>query len=168
MDRNDRIDQLTKLATEMKEKQTEIYKLEAQLKKTQEEFNKLSSFEIPIVMSEIGMKSFTLSDGTHFAIVPVFVVKAPKDKMEAIDEWLTDQGHEGMVKTNIDVSLPKTSKRLAEIKSALDKIGIEYGITKGIHYQTLNRWGREMEDEGLVIPEDLFDIYRGNKTIIEG
>jgi hypothetical protein len=44
---------------------------------------------------------------------------------------------------------------------------IEYEIKKSIHYQTLNKWGREMEEEGMVIPEDIFTIYRSTKTIIE-
>jgi hypothetical protein len=151
----------------MREKQKSIDRLKTLLDKEQYEFDTISSREIPILMAELRMKTFTLDDGTYFAVVPVLKVTAPKDRMDDIDEWLSNNGHPGMVKTNIDVSLPKASERLPEITQTLTKMGIDYQVTKAIHYMTLNKWAREMETEGMVIPEDLFSVFRSNKTIIE-
>lgn len=167
MNRNDIIEQLTDKAKEMKQKEAEIKRLKHELEQAEYQYDTLSSHEIPLLMSEIGMRSFTLDDGTHFLVKPILVINAPKDKIDAIDTWLTEHGHGGMVKTNIDVSLPRASKRLDEIKHVLEEMGIEYEVTKRIHHMTLGKWGREMEEEGMVIPEDLFSVYRTNKTYIE-
>jgi len=167
MNRNDHIELLTNKAKEMKEKELAIKRLKNELEQYEKQYNDLSSFEIPFLMSEIGMQSFTLSDGTHFIVKPIIIINAPKDKIDAIDDWLTNHGHGGMVKTNIDVSLPKASQRLAEIQEVLEKMGIDYEVTKRIHHMTLGKWAREMESEGMVIPEDLFSVFRTNKTYIE-
>lgn len=170
MDRNDKLEQLATLANRMKEKQRAIDDLEKRLENEKYEYENISSKEIPILMSELRMKSFTLDDGTFFNVVPVLKVTAPKNKINEIEDWLNNNGHGGLVKTNIDVSLPRTSDKLPDITKiikVLDTMGIEYEVKKGIHYQTLNKWGREMEEEGMVIPEDLFSVFRTNKTIIE-
>ena len=167
MNRDDKIDQLTNLATEMRKKQKIISALQKQIEQEQYEFDTLSSKEIPIIMADLRMNSFTLDDGTYFAVVPVLKINAPKDRMEDIDDWLSDNGHPGMVKTNVVVNFPKGSNEIELVTQALDKIKVDYEVTKTIHYQTLNKWGREMELEGMVIPEELFNVYRSNKTIIE-
>lgn len=167
MDRNDKIEQLQYKAKEMRDKQNEIKRLKERLEQLEYRYNTLSADEIPSLMSEIGMRSFSLDDGTHFLIKPILIINAPKEKMDAIDDWLTEHGHGGMVKTNIDVSLPKASERLKDITETLDEMGIDYAVTKRIHHMTLGKWGREMDEEGMVIPEDLFSVYRTNKTIID-
>jgi hypothetical protein len=167
MNRDDKITQLTNLANQMRDKQRTIDKLQKQLEQTQYEFNTLSSHEIPIIMSDLRMSQFTLDDGTFFAVVPVLKVTASKDRMDEIDDWLSNNGHSGLVRTHIDVNLPRGSNKLAEITQKLDTIGIQYEVNKAINYQTLNKWAREMETEGMVIPDDLFGVFRSNKTIIE-
>jgi len=166
MNRDDKIKQLTDLATQMKEKEKTIQRLQKQLETIQYEYDTLSSHEIPIIMAELHMRGFTLDDGTFFAVVPILKVTAPKDRINDIDNWLTNNGHEGMVKTNIAIALPKGSNKIEEVTQALSAIGVDAEVTKTINYQTLNKWGREMENEGMVIP-DLFNVFRSNKTIIE-
>ena len=165
--KDDRIAQLTNLAETMKGKLRIIEELQTLLERTKSEYDNLSSREIPMLMAELGFKQFTLDDGTFFAVVPVLKVTAPKDKMNDIDEWLTEHGHGGMVRTKLDLELPKASNKLPEVIKALNRMGVGYEVSKTIHFQTLNKWGREMESEGMVIPEELFTVWRSNKTIIE-
>jgi hypothetical protein len=154
----------------MKEKELAIKRLKNELEQYEKQYNDLSSFEIPFLMSEIGLQSFTLSDGTHFVVKPILQISLPVSdqlRVEIADRWLTDHGHGGMVKTNIDVSLPKASQRLPEIEQALSNLGVEYSIKKAIHPMTLKGWGNEMERNGMVIPEDIFSVFRTHKTYIE-
>jgi hypothetical protein len=119
-------------------------------------------------MAEISLKQFALDDGTQVKVMPVFVISSPsKDNIDRVDEWLTSHGHGGMVKKHLDIPLPKSEEDIEEITSVLFLNDIEYELKKSIHYQTLNKWGREMEEEGMVIPEDIFSVYRSTKTIIE-
>jgi hypothetical protein len=169
MNRDDRIEQLTNLATQMREKDKSIKRLQKELEQEQNIFEQLSSKDIPILMSELRMRSFTLDDGTYFSVVPVLKVTAPKDKMDDIDNWLSSNGHSGMVKKHLDVPLTTgiSAGAINKIKVALHNLGYECIENKSIHYQTLNKWAREMEMEGMVIPEELFTIFRSNKTIID-
>jgi hypothetical protein len=163
MNTNDRLDELKSLAIEMKETEEEIKDLEKQLEDAKERHKILSSVDIPTVMSELGFKNFTLSDGTHFSIKPVFVVNTPPaEKMDAVDNWLTQHNHGGMVKYTINIG----KKYLPEVEELLDNNKIDYETKKTIHWQTLNAWAREMEINSMVIPEDIFTIYRSTKTVI--
>lgn len=166
---SDTIKAIVKLAEEMVEIESQIEYLRNTLKTKEDQFKQISSNELPIMMSQIGLSRFGLANGLTIAVKPVLIVNTPaQNRMEDIDNWLTEQGHGGMVKTNIDVSLPKASQRLPDIKQALDNIKVDYSIKKTIHYQTLNAWAREMEGNNMVIPEDLFNVYRNNITVIEG
>ena len=163
-----RLKTLSILANEMKQEEREIQKLEMLLEKAKERHKQLSADEIPSYMADLGLTQFALTDGTKFKIVPIFDVRLPKERMEIADTWLEENGHTGLIKTKIDVSVSKLSEKIAAIKQALDQIGIKYDIQKTIHYQTLNAWAREIEAEGMVIPENIFNVYRSTKTVIEG
>jgi len=112
------------------------------------------------------MASFRLQDGTKFEVKPLLVVNAPKENMEEIDQWLDANGHSGMVK--IAILLPKsTPKELySKLIGAFHDENIDVEVTKTIHWQTLNKWAREMEEEGYTIPEDIFKVYRAMKATI--
>jgi len=164
---SDTINKIVQLAEEMIEIDRQIEQLKTILKTKEDQFKQISSNELPVLMAQIGLNRFALASGMSIAVKPVLIVNVPKDGIEQVDTWLTSQGHGGMVKTNIDVSLPKASEKLPDIKQALDNLKIDYSIKKTIHYQTLNAWGREMEGNNIVIPEDIFNVYRNNITVID-
>jgi hypothetical protein len=162
----DKIQTLTNKASELKVMTEHLEYLQEAVKKAEETIKNLSEQELPMLMNEIGMQQFKLQDGTKFEVKPILAVNAPKEKMEEIDEWLDNNGHSGLVKTTILV--PKTvphdalEKLLIEFKAQ----GFDFDVTKSIHWQTLNKWAREMEEEGYAIPEDLFKVYRAMKAFI--
>jgi hypothetical protein len=158
---------LAKLANKLKTTENEIAELERQLKGKKDIADQLSNIDIPEYMAELGLSSFALKDGTKLAVKPILDVRLPKGMEDEADRWLESHGHGGMVKTKIDVTMSKLSTKIKQIKEALDKLNIPYEVQKTIHYQTLNKWEREMEQEELVIPEEIFSIFRGNKVIIE-
>jgi len=156
---------IVSLANEMKDKERKIAELKRQLEHEELLFERISSQEMPMLMSEIGLRKFILEDGTEIHIQPVFKINTPKDKMEAIDQWLENNGHGGMVKTNINISNLR-KEDIETLKALFAEYNIKPEVIKSINWQTLNAWGREMEREGMVIPEDLFSIFRSQKTVI--
>jgi hypothetical protein len=165
---SDSIKAIVAKAQEMREVEKRIKLLKHELEFYEQKHKTISSDELPSMMADIRLKQFALDDGTQLKVIPVFVVNSPpKDKLDEVDKWLTDNGHGGMVKKHIDVQLPKSDEEVREIECILVENDIEYELKKSIHYQTLNKWGREMEEEGMVIPEDIFTIYRSTKTVIE-
>jgi hypothetical protein len=162
----DKLQALTKKASELKVLTDHADYLEHALKDTQDKVKNVAEQELPALMQEIGMTEFKLQDGTKFVVKPIMVVTLPKEKTELADEWLDSHGHGGMMKTVIAV--PKTIPKevIEEVLNTVREHGYEVDVTKSIHWQTLQKWAREVEEEGMVIPEDIFQVYRAMKAFI--
>jgi hypothetical protein len=165
---NDRLVEIADLGKDFVDTNNEISHLEGRLADLKKKFNRLSTEIIPYAMQSIGMTSFEIGNRYTIKTQPVLVVKTDKEKMQEIDSWLDQHGHSGMVKFKLEVFLPKNVNKevIGELQDQIEAFGFEYSLTKSIHYQTLNKWSREMEENGEVIPMDLFDVYRGTKTVI--
>lgn len=167
---SDRIKNIVTLASEMRDLENTIEELEATLKAKKEQFRRISATELPLLMGEIGLRQFKLSDGTSLLIKPILQVTLPvsdQPKVEIADQWLKDNGHDGLVKTNIDVSGVNEPQKIMEIKQALERLRVQYNIKKAIHPSTLRGWANEMERNGMVIPEGIFNVFRSFITVIE-
>lgn len=162
-----RLQSIANLANEMKILEQEIEELKELLKEKTRQHNEISAMRFPELMAEIGLQQFRLTDGTSLAIVPVFTISIPKERMSIANEWLVANNHDGMVKTRIN--LPRTDDEVIRdiIAQAQKRVKGLVTSERTINWQTLNAWGREMEQEGYVIPENIFNIFRSNKTIIE-
>jgi len=165
---NDRLMEISTLGRSFVDLNNEIQELEGRLSEAKKKFNYLSSELLPYAMQTIGMTSFEIGNRYTIKTQPVLVVKAEKEKMQEIDSWLDANGHAGMVKFKLEVFLPKSiaKEELGAIEDQIERMGYEYSITKSIHYQTLNKWSREMDENGEVIPDEIFNVYRGTKTVI--
>jgi hypothetical protein len=160
---------VSQLAKEMTSLDKDIKELEAKLRAKQDRYQQISASELPDLMSEIGMREFRLNTGEKLKIIPVLKVSVPKERMDTAEEWLDENGHSGLVKTKVEVPLPRSldEETIQQIKEAISALGLDFKLDKSIHHMTLNKWGREMDEEGMVIPEDIFNVFRTNVTIIE-
>jgi hypothetical protein len=165
MIREDKLDTIRRLAHTMKKIGDQIDEAENYLKTLKEEYNKISAVELPEQMAEVDLQRFVLQDGTRFTVKPVVSIK-PID-MDAADEWLSENGHSGMVKLQIEVPRGTDPEIMNKILTYIKNQGVQPEYKKAIHPQTLARWCREMDTEGLVIPDELFAIFRTNKTVID-
>jgi hypothetical protein len=150
--------------------QNEIKQLENLLESRKKQFNFVSEVEIPDAMAQVKMREFSLTNGFRLKIKPVLVVSLPKEKVGEADAWLIENGHDGMMKHQIEIPLPKgiAQEDLNALKERIDSMGYAFTDSKSIHYQTLNKWAREMTEEGETIPEEIFKVFRGQKTEITG
>jgi hypothetical protein len=112
------------------------------------------------------MLQFKLITGHTIEVEPFLRVSYPKDRIEEVDRWLQKHGHKGLVKRQLIVVIPREDdpKKANPIIAAIKKSGYAIVDKKDIHYQTLNKWGREMDENGEVIPEDVFGVYRGRQA----
>jgi len=165
-------DKLTRIATLGKDfvsLANEIADIESLLKDKKKIFERLSTDIIPDAMHSVGMTAFEIGNRYTLKVAPVLVVKLPKENVDEADAWLDANGHGGMMKRKIEVFVPKNvdPEQLENLKRGIEALEFDYEEGKSIHYQTLNKWSREMESEGEVIPETIFEVYRSSKTVIE-
>ncbi len=165
---NNKLMEISDLGKDFVDTHNEIEFLEGRLADAKKKYNRLSTELLPYAMQAVGMTSFEIGNRYTIKTEPVLVVKTDKEKMQEIDQWLDSHGHSGMVKFKLEVFLPKAVDKvtLDELQGAIEQFGFEYSLTKNIHFQTLGKWAREMEESGEVIPMDLFNVYRGTKTVI--
>jgi hypothetical protein len=165
---DNQLTKISQLGNEYIRLSNEVMQLENLLELRKRQLNIISSKELPDAMATIHMTEFKLMNGYRLRVKPILVCKLLKEKADEADQWLATHGHDGMVKRNLAIELPKTvdSESYQALTAAIEQQGFKYNDTKVIHPQTLNRWAREMEEEGEVIPEDIFSVFRGKKTEI--
>ena len=161
-----RLSRISSLANEMKRLATEIYQTKNQLEILESQYNQISAIELPEIMSEVGMRHFALTDGTEFTVEPVLAISIKDGEMDNADKWLTLNGHDGMIKMQINLPRGITHQTLNDILTFIRRQQIRAEYKKYIHWQTLAKWGREMDAESMVIPEEIFNVFRSNKTTI--
>lgn len=143
---------------------------EALLKQLKEELRRVQENELPDAMAEAGMAEFKLTNGGKVTIKPFVNCVMRKDfKREAVD-WLDSNGHGGLVKREISVTIPKGKKAeelRAKVSKALTDVGVPFEEEANVHPQTLSAWAREMTEDNRAIPEQLFSVYTGRKAVVK-
>ena len=164
------LNSISKLGIDYVMVRNNILKLKNELERQEKAFKHLSETVIPEVMQKAHMTSFGLANGFKLEVKPFVIVTLPKENADIADTWLDENGHSGMVKHHLDIHIPKGTDPniVAQLKKNIEASGYECSDNKTIHYQTLNKWSREMVAEGETIPEDIFTVYRGYKTEIKG
>ena len=166
---DDKIRKIASLGKEFIDLTREIEEIEYELNQKKKVYNRLSTETIPEAMHSVGMTAFEIGNQYTISVAPVLVVKLDNSKVDAADVWLDKHGHSGMVKRRIEIFIPKDvdKKELENLKTGIEALDFDYSENSNIHYQTLNAWARHMDENGEVIPTDIFSVYRSNKTVIK-
>ena len=166
---DDQLSKISQLGIDYVVTRNNIIKLKNDLDRQERQLKHLSEVVIPEAMQKVNMRSFGLENGFKLEVKPVIFVTLPKDKADEADAWLDANGHGGMVKFHLDIHLPKgtSQENISNLKRSIERFGYEYSENKSIHFQTLNKWAREMEEENETIPENIFKVFRGFKTEIK-
>lgn len=162
------LSKVSDLAEQIQNKKADISAAEAALKEQKEELRNLEEHELPNLMAEIGVASFTLSDGSQVDIKPIYAAHISKEKQEAAWKWLRDNGHGDIIKNTISLSFKKgEDAEAAKFMEEAKKAGIEPEQKTGVHHQTLKGWVTDMVTEGHEFPMELFGAYVSQKAIIK-
>lgn len=115
-------------------------------------------------MAQCGVDELKLPDGTKFKIMLMVSGSLPKEAedpagREAAIAWLTDNGHAGLLKTEINVQFEKSGHNMAlDLQQRLIEEGLPATLETGVHAATLQAWARELIKAGDTIPEDTMKL----------
>ena len=103
------LESVSSLLQEQLKIETEIEIAELELQNKKEKFRKLSEEIIPSKMTELGMTSTTMLDGSKVDVVENIYVSIPKDpdKSRACYNWLEDNGLGDIIKNQVGMSFGK-------------------------------------------------------------
>ena len=81
---------------------------------------------------------------------------------------LTENGHIGMIKRKLEIEIPSglSNEQLENIKLAIEAFPVNYEEVRFAHWNTIQSWANEMNNAGEIVPEDIFSVFRSNKTTI--
>ena len=159
---------VAELARLIRDKEVDIESLENSLKDRKKQLQKLTDEEMPAMLAEIGMSSFTLEDGSTVEIKQTYGASIlVKNRPEAF-EWLRDKGHDDIIKNTVLCQFGRGEDDQASDFSAFaQKQGFLPEQKTEVHPQTLRAFVKERCEAGEEFPMELFGAWVGQRAVIK-
>jgi len=167
----DRTTNINKLADKIKELQAvekAIELDEKQIKEKKKHLEYLSGEIIPTMLSEMGLSSLKLQDGSSVEVKTNYSATITQANKEAAFNWLRENGLGDIIKNEISVSFGRNEdNKAADYANLARGQGLEPKQKLKVEPMTLKALVRERIEAGKEMPTEIFNIYVGNKTTIK-
>jgi hypothetical protein len=147
------------------ERASEARKLaEANLQNSKHAEEQLLNRDIPELLAKMRLDECTTASGIQVKVKRDIKAALPgheriEARMGAL-RWLVEQGHGGVIKNHVSVSLERgDDARADELVVELSTRGYAVEAKKDVHASTLGALVRELVAEGKVVPRDLFNLF---------
>ena len=157
------------LAKKQKNQEQKVKDLEAELKEAKKELLRISDEEIPNLMSETGLSSLKLDDGSSLDIKNIYGASILVANREKANDWLREHGHDDIIKNRVVATFGRGQEDDAKVfmRVAYDN-GVATDQESKIEPQTLKAWVKERMEAGEEFPTELFGAFMGQRAIIKG
>ena len=173
-DQTDVIDQtknINSLATQVKKLKAledEIKNDEELMKKKKKNLEQISGELIPTLLSEMGLSSLKLADGSSVDVKPHYSATISVANREKAYSWLRQNGLGDIIKNEISVSFGRgEDNKAAEYANLAKGQGFQPTQKLKVEPMTLKALVRERIEAGKQVPTDIFNVFVGNRTIIK-
>jgi len=168
LDRTENIKSLASQVKNLKELEDELKADEESLKNKKKEIERISGEVIPTMLSEMGLSSLKLADGSAVDVKPYYTANISIANREAAYGWLRSNGLGDIIKNDITVSFGRDEDNKATTYVHLAK-GQGYQPTQKLKVEpmTLKALVRERIEAGKPLPTEIFNVFIGNKTTIK-
>jgi len=164
----DRTENITSLADQVKK----LRDLEDQLKVDEEllkdkkrDIEKISGEIIPTLLSEMGLSSLKLADGSAVEVKPYYSANISIKNREAAYNWLRENGLGDIIKNDVTVSFGRNEdNKAAEYANLAKSQGFQPTQKLKVEPMTLKALVRERIENGKDMPMDIFNVFVGNRT----
>ena len=165
LDRTENIKSLANQVKSLKELEDEIKADEESLKNKKKEIERISGEVIPTMLSEMGLSSLKLADGSAVDVKPYYTANISIANREAAYGWLRSNGLGDIIKNDITVSFGRNEdNKAAEYANLARGQGFEPTQKLKVEPMTLKAMVRERIEKGLDMPMDTFNVFVGNRT----
>ena len=168
LDRTENIKSLANQVKKLRDLEDEFKAEEEALKNKKREIEKVSGEVIPTLLSEMGLSSLKLADGSAVEVKPYYAANISVKNREAAYNWLRSNGLGDIIKNEITVSFGRDEDNKATTYVNLAK-GQGYQPTQKLKVEpmTLKALVRERIEGGKSLPTEIFSVFIGNKTTIK-
>jgi len=168
LDRTENLNSLASQIKNLKALEDQVKIDQESLKQKQKELERISGEVIPTLLSEMGLSSLKLADGSAVDVKPYYAANISLKNREAAYNWLRSNGLGDIIKNEITVSFGRNEDNKAADYANLAK-GQGYQPTQKLKVEpmTLKALVRERIENGKNMPTDIFNVFVGNRTIIK-
>ena len=165
LDRTENIKSLADQVKNLRNLEDQLKVDEELLKDKKRAIEKISGEIIPTLLSEMGLSSLKLADGSAVEVKPYYAANISVKNREAAYNWLRENGLGDIIKNDITVSFGRNEDNKAAEYANLAK-GQGYQPTQKLKVEpmTLKALVRERIENGKDMPMDIFNVFVGNRT----
>ena len=166
----DKTSNIKSLAEEVKKLRTmedQVKLQEEALKSSKRELEIVSGEIIPTLLSEMGLSSLKLADGSSVDVKPFYSATITVQNREKAFNWLRINGLGDIIKNEISVSFGRNEdNKAAEYANLAKGQGFQPTQKLKVEPMTLKALVRERVEAGKEMPTDIFNVFVGNRTKI--
>ena len=164
----DGLKSVAELARRIRETEAEIKRAEEFLKERNDVLRKMTDEDLPSVLEELGVKSFTLDDGSKVSVTALYGASIPAPRTDEAFEWLRENGYDDIIKNDVVCTFGRgEDDKAAAFAQAARERGLSPEQKQLVHAQTLKAWVRERVENGESFPMDLFGAFVGQRATIK-
>jgi len=167
LDRTENIETLAKQIKNLRTLEDEVKADERSLKDKQKELERISGEVIPTMLSEMGLASLKLADGSAVEVKPYYTANILIKNREAAYSWLRSNALGDIIKNEITVSFGRNEdNKAAEYANLARGQGFQPTQKLKVEPMTLKALVRERIEAGKELPMDIFNVFVGSRTKI--
>lgn len=164
----DSLSSVAGLARAIRDKEALIEDLENKLKDQKKQLLKLTDEDLPTMLAEMGLSSFTLDDGSNVQVKQTYGASIAVDNRPAAYDWLRDKGYDDIIKNTVSCQFGRGEDDQASAFQAFASQQGYYAEQKTeIHPQTLRAFVKERVEKGDDFPMELFGAWIGQRAVIK-
>ena len=165
LDRTENIKSLADQVKKLRNLEDQLKVDEELLKDKKRDIEKISGEIIPTLLSEMGLSSLKLADGSAVEVKPYYGANISEKNREAAYNWLRANNLGDIIKNNITVSFGMNEdNKAAEYANLAQSQGYQPTQKLKVEPMTLKALVRERIEKGVEMPMDIFNVFVGNRT----
>ena len=149
------LERIVALARLLRQHQATVETLTEELTDAKEALRKVEQEDLPELMRELGLELMRLEDGSTVEVVNEVQCAITEANRERAHAWLTDNGFDGLIKTEVSVSYGRGERPKAIVLAA----SIGGTLKESVHPATLKSFVKEQMEAGTKVPFDLFSVF---------
>ena len=159
---------IASLAKRAKELEKQIEEQEETVKELKNQHRKLVEETLPEALSELGMTSFRMQDGSSVDIKPFYSASITEARRAEAFTWLRDHNFGDIIKNIVSVRFGRGEDEMCDrLLRTLTSNGFPAEQSEKVEPQTLKAWVKERVERGEEFPMELFGAYIGKRATIK-
>ena len=148
---------VSELAQRQLELEQELERAEDEVKRVKAELDQVRQVELPNALSELGVESWTLTNGFSITSKPKYFASIPKDRKDEAFAWLEEHNLDAVIKNVVSAEFGKGENDLAvQAVQELVSLGFRPQKEMSVHPMTLKSLVKDLIERGVEFPMDLF------------